>query len=119
MWIVRGYDYRSYDRSYDRYDRPTYDRSYDRYDRGYGYDNRGYDYRRMHDGRGLRPWDETARGTSGWDNYGRGSYYSRTEPAGYWGYDRGYASGYNYYGGGAGAGVGGAGTRGGDSWRDP
>lgn len=114
----RGYDRGSYDRGgYDRggydkggydkggYDRVGYDRGYDRgydkhdnrdryYDRGSGYDNRGYDYRG-----GYRPWDETYRGTSGWDSSGRGFYFATGRPESSSSYGSGYASSWNYGGG--------------------
>lgn len=103
----RGYDrrldYDRYDRGYDRagydrggYDRGIYDRGYDRYDRdrnydrGSGYDNRGYD------NRGYRPWDETYRGSSGWDSSGRGYYFATGRPDSYGSYGSGYASSWNY-----------------------
>lgn len=96
----RGYDYRD---RYDRYDnRGTgYDnRGYDtkNYDyRGTGYDNRGYDYRRGYDNRVYRPWDENAKGNNHWDSLSRG-YYGSGRPDWGLGYDRGYASGWNYGG---------------------
>ncbi|CAH0553845.1 unnamed protein product [Brassicogethes aeneus] len=99
-------DYDRYDRGYDR-DRSRYDPR-DRYsDRGVGYDNRGYDYRRGDYDRGdnYRPYDETYRGTSGFDvNSGRGYYYASTRPDygssyGGSGGSGGYASSWNYGGG--------------------
>lgn len=123
------YDYNRYDMSPAR----GYDRGYDRW--GAGADVAG--------GAGYRPWDESMRGQSGWDYMGRG-YYAGGRPETSWGggYDRGYATNYNYgpsgsgygpsaggaYGGGAyGGGVSGAGGYGGagaygggyrDDWRD-
>lgn len=98
-----GYDRGGYDRGgYDRgiYDR-GYDRGYDRYDnrdrysdRGVGYDNRGYDYRG-----GYRPWDETYKGSSGWDSSGRGFYFASGRPESSSSYGSGYASSWNYGGG--------------------
>lgn len=87
-----GYDRGSYDRSYDRgsYDRDRYDRHYDR---GLGYDNRGYDYRG-----GYRPWDETYKGSSGWDSSGRGYYFATGRPDSSGSYGSGYASSWNYGG---------------------
>nr|XP_022912003.1 putative carbonic anhydrase 2 [Onthophagus taurus] len=105
-------------RYYSRDNRNNYDRSYDRgydrsYDRGIGYDNIGYDYRgydrsnydrngydrNSYDRSGggydrYRPYDETYRGTSGFDTSGRGYYYNRPEGgrfgvyASSWGYGR-------------------------------
>lgn len=114
--------YRDYDRfdGYDRYDRSRYyerdrhherrpddyddyperDRYYDRYsDRGVGYDNRGYDYRPSDRGGGYRPWDQTTRGSSGWDSQGRGYYFAAGRPSTDEGpYGGSYASGWSYGG---------------------
>uniref|UniRef100_A0A1Y1KJ57 Uncharacterized protein n=1 Tax=Photinus pyralis TaxID=7054 RepID=A0A1Y1KJ57_PHOPY len=108
----RYYDVRRYndDRRYDtrdRYDRDRYDRRPDYYD--YYYPDRGNDrdrydkddrYRYRNDDRyyvksdsGYRPWDETTRGTSGFDNSGRGYYFAVGRPE----YSTGYASGWNTY----------------------
>nr|XP_017087216.2 RNA-binding protein FUS isoform X2 [Drosophila bipectinata] len=105
------YSPRTYDRyegrGYDDYRRPSSYGSYDR-ERGYGYDNRdryytdrysedryydrsrsGYDrydpydrYYSRYDFRNYRPWDETYRGQSGFDNSGRGYYFATDEDDG-------------------------------------
>lgn len=105
-----GYDSRDryYERDRDRYhDRRPYDyedrdynrdRYYDRYnERGLGYDNRGYDYRTASDRGGYRPWDQTTRGSSGWDSAGRGYYFASGRPSvDEGGYGGGYASRWSY-----------------------
>ncbi|XP_030388414.1 keratin, type I cytoskeletal 9 [Scaptodrosophila lebanonensis] len=111
----RSYD-RYEGRGYDDYRRGgSYERggSYDR-DRGYGYDNRdryytdrysdsrggdryydrprysGHDrYYSRYDFRNYRPWDETYRGQSGFDNSGRGYYFASDDD------NRGYAPPYD------------------------
>ncbi|GJQ87227.1 hypothetical protein Trydic_g8456 [Trypoxylus dichotomus] len=72
----------------DRYRRPSYN-TRDEYDR-YEPRDRGYDSRY-----GSKPYDETYRGTSGWDSSGRGYYSNRGSPegAGRWGT---YASSWGY-----------------------
>lgn len=105
----RRYDDR--DRYDTRYDRDRYDRRYetdDRYNRDrYDKDDRTRYYDRNYDryDRGYRPWDETTRGTSGFDSTGRGYYFAVGRPD-YGTSGSGYASGWQY-GGGAGGGSGG------------
>ncbi|KAH8367085.1 hypothetical protein KR084_000507, partial [Drosophila pseudotakahashii] len=71
------------DRYYDRSRSGGYDR-YDPYDRYYSrYDFRNY-----------RPWDETYRGQSGFDNSGRGYYFATDEDES--DRNRGYGYGYSY-----------------------
>lgn len=101
--------YYEYDRRYDdrdRYDRDRYDRKpdyydrYDRYDRD-RYDDRNKYYYDRYDYRGYRPWDETTRGSSGFDSSGRGYYFAAGRPE-YSTYGSGYASNWNYGGRGGG-----------------
>lgn len=99
---------RYYERDRDRYyqDRRPYSdyddrdyRYYDRYnERGLGYDNRGYDYRTPSDRGGYRPWDQTTRGSSGWDSAGRGYYFASGRPSidEQGSYGGGYASRWSY-----------------------
>lgn len=74
---------------------------YDRFYRGVGYDNKGYDYNYVSDRGGFRPWDQTTRGSSGWDSSGRGYYFATGKPeyGGGGGGGNGYASGWGYSGG--------------------
>lgn len=98
----RYYDsrrYNDYDRRYedrDRYDRVRYDRRpeyYDTYERDrYDKDDRNRYYDRNNRG-GYRPYDETTRGTSGFDSTGKGYYFAVGRPE----YSTGYAANWNNY----------------------
>ncbi|XP_070498374.1 probable serine/threonine-protein kinase clkA isoform X4 [Chironomus tepperi] len=82
----RYYGYNRYDdRYYGRTSQTEYDpynyNSYRGNERSYGYDqyyDRSYDrpYRGYYDNRNFRPYDETYRGTAGFDNSGRGYYFA-------------------------------------------
>ncbi|XP_039491267.1 keratin, type I cytoskeletal 9 isoform X1 [Drosophila santomea] len=92
----RGYGYDNRDRYYsgDRYSEgSSRDRYYDRSRTG-GYDRYDpYDrYYSRYDFRNYRPWDETYRGQSGFDNSGRGYYFATDEDES----DRSRGSGYSY-----------------------
>ncbi|XP_052841994.1 LOW QUALITY PROTEIN: keratin, type I cytoskeletal 9 [Drosophila gunungcola] len=97
----RGYGYDNRDRYYggDRYSADRYsegssrDRLYDR-SRSSGYDRYDpYDrYYSRYDFRNYRPWDETYRGQSGFDNSGRGYYFATDDDES----DRNRGYGYSY-----------------------
>ncbi|KRJ98604.1 eukaryotic translation initiation factor 4B isoform X3 [Drosophila yakuba] len=92
----RGYGYDNRDRYYsgDRYSEgSSRDRYYDRSRTG-GYDRYDpYDrYYSRYDFRNYRPWDETYRGQSGFDNSGRGYYFATDEDES----DRSRGNGYSY-----------------------
>ncbi|XP_017037050.1 keratin, type I cytoskeletal 9 isoform X3 [Drosophila kikkawai] len=94
-----GYDNRERDRYYgDRYSEGSsrdryYDRSRSNYDRYDPYDR----YYSRYDFRNYRPWDETYRGQSGFDNSGRGYYFvGDAEDDSDTGRNRGYGGGYSY-----------------------
>ncbi|XP_016946512.1 keratin, type I cytoskeletal 9 isoform X2 [Drosophila biarmipes] len=92
----RGYGYDNRDRYYggDRYSEgSSRDRYYDR-SRSGGYDRYDpYDrYYSRYDFRNYRPWDETYRGQSGFDNSGRGYYFATDDDES----DRSRGYGYSY-----------------------
>ncbi|KAF5300155.1 hypothetical protein FQR65_LT09246 [Abscondita terminalis] len=90
------YNDRRYD-DRDRYDRDRYDRRpeyYDTYDRDrYDRDDRYRYYDTKYNRGGYRPWDETTKGTSGFDSSGRGYYFAVGRPE----YSTGYATNWNNY----------------------